>query len=269
MREIAECVLDLTSAADDVPGRRLFGAHSAHAGVPLPVAPFEIRHRESAGDLLLHRKNLGRIGDARAAEAVEQDVLHAAAIDRPVTLQCPGHGNVAEEIAWGGAGGEVGGGAGVAAASGREQRQEEPAIRRRLKIRLAFVIGVFEAELDRLQCAVRIVEKLLAIDIGVRLAVVVGDVMQRREIEFHLPRIVRIDVEEGHLRRSTAQVVAERRRRAELHEWLRLGIAIRLRVADVEMHDPRIVRRERSIEIAVPGLRECLAIDGVEHDAAS
>ena len=98
------------------------------------------------------------------------------------------------------------------------------------------MVGVLHAELDRLQRGV--VQESFGVGVAVILAVRVGDVMQRREVEHHLPRILRIEVEELHLRRLASQVIAERSRRAELDERLRIGIAVGFRVAGVEVHGP-------------------------------
>src|SRR5438552_18903956 len=90
MGEVAEGVLNLPRAADDVARRRLIGAHKAKAGVSSPAAELQIGHGETAGDLLFDGEDFGRIGDSSRAgcvEGVEQNALHAGSIDGPVAGQ--------------------------------------------------------------------------------------------------------------------------------------------------------------------------------------
>src|SRR5205085_4241107 len=110
MGEVAEGVLNLTRAADDVAGRCLIGAHKAKAGVSPPAAELQIGHRKTAGDLLFDGEDFRRIGDSSRAtrvEAVEQNALHAGSIDRPVARQRSSGGDRLQKVTRSHTGSEV------------------------------------------------------------------------------------------------------------------------------------------------------------------
>src|SRR5439155_570676 len=84
VREVAERILNLTGATDDVACRCLIGAHKANARVSSPIGEPQIRHRETSGDFFFDGEDFGRSGDSSRAgcvEGVEQNALHAGTID--------------------------------------------------------------------------------------------------------------------------------------------------------------------------------------------
>src|SRR5687768_15015140 len=123
----------------------------AQTDIPSPAARSHVRHHEAGHNLLLDREDFWRIRDPCAVETIEKNVLDAVPIDRPIAVQRSGNRNAAQEVARRRPGSEVGSGADAAAAAGGQQWQEEAAVRGGLEVRLALVIGVLQAELDRLQ----------------------------------------------------------------------------------------------------------------------
>ena len=91
--------------------------------------------------------------------------------------------------------------------------------------------------------------------------------MQRAENELHVVRSARIDVPERHLRRGTAQVVIEGRRRAEFDEHLIVGIADCVGITDAGPGGPAIVDLEAGQQVEVARLGLCLSIDRVVNGA--